>query len=48
VRDALARAGFTEDALVVPEDRSFGVGLARLTGPPLPYEAGRRLFTFVR
>ena len=29
------------------EDGAFGVGCERLAGPPLPFEPGRRLFTFV-
>jgi hypothetical protein len=41
-------AGFAPLPAVVPGDRSFGVGAARLVADPLPFEPGRRLFRFVR
>ena len=41
-------AGFEIDALVTSEQESFSVGMARLEGPPSPFQPGERLFTFVR
>jgi hypothetical protein len=41
-------AGFEQRALEVGADgRRFGVGVHRLAAPPLPFEPGRRLFTFL-
>jgi SAM-dependent methyltransferase len=44
----LAEAGFTADALVIPDDGAFGVGAAHLTGEPRPLVPGVRLFEFLR
>jgi hypothetical protein len=44
----LVDAGFEPRQVVIPADRSFGVGAARLAIPPRPFRPGRRLFTFVR
>ena len=44
----LGEAGFAVEPFVMPADRGFGVGAARLTGDPLPFEPGRLLFRFVR
>lgn len=41
-------AGFRPYALVVPEGNLFGVGAARLTTPPPPFEAGAELFDFIQ
>ena len=43
----LVAAGFVNEMRVVPEDRAFGVGAARLVADPLPFRAGERLFEFV-
>jgi hypothetical protein len=43
-----AAAGFAPGPQVVDEARTFGVGSARLTGDPLPFEPGRLLFRFIR
>lgn len=48
IDDWFRAAGFAPGARVVPGDRSFGVGTARLTADPLPYEPGRLLFRFTR
>jgi hypothetical protein len=40
-------AGFSNEARVVPERPDFGVGLARLAGPPQPFRRAERLFQFV-
>lgn len=52
VLDAICRwfaeAGFEQVALRVDEEQSYGVGLHRLVGSPLPLEPGQRLFTFLR
>lgn len=39
--------GFRPHALIAPDGKLFGVGAARLAGPPLPFRAGTELFTFV-
>jgi len=44
----LVDAGFEPQQLVVPDAPRFGVGTARLVGPPQPFEAGVRLFAFGR
>jgi hypothetical protein len=41
-------AGFRPLALVVPEGNLFGVGAARLAGPPRPFRSGQGLFSFVQ
>lgn len=41
-------SGFAPLPTVVPDDRSFGVGGARLVADPQPFEPGRTLFRFVR
>jgi hypothetical protein len=46
VRGWFADAGFTEVAFDTAEDAEFGVGTHRLSGPPLPFEPGIRLFHF--
>ena len=43
VRRWFADAGFDEVAF---EGESYGVGVGRYAGEPVPYEPGRRLFTF--
>jgi len=48
IRGWFADAGFTELAWEAPGDRSWSVGVHRYDGPPMPFEAGKRLFTFVR
>ena len=40
-------AGFTEVAFDAPDDTMFGVGTFRYDGPPVPFVAGERMFTFV-
>lgn len=47
IRGWFASAGFAEVAFVTGDDGSWGVGANRLVGPPAPYEAGVRLFTFI-
>jgi len=47
VRRWFADAAFEEIAFAGSDDFLFGVGAHRLTGPPLPFEPGVRLFTFV-
>jgi hypothetical protein len=44
----LREAGFATEPFVMPDDRGFGAGPARLTGDPFPFEPGRLLFRFVR
>lgn len=41
-------AGFAPLPTVVPDNRSFGVGGARLVADPQPFEPGQALFRFVR
>ena len=41
-------AGFQPGPLVVPPGTMFGVGAARLTGTPPPFQPGEHLFTFIR
>lgn len=41
-------SGFEEVALDARGDETFRVGAHRLIGPALPFQAGQRLFTFVR
>jgi hypothetical protein len=48
IQDWFTATGFEPLALVAPPRETFGVGAARFTGPPAPWEPGRRLFTFVR
>jgi hypothetical protein len=48
IRAWFAEAGFRELAFDSPGPDSFSVGVHRLDGPPLPFERGRRLFTFAR
>lgn len=47
IRGWLADAGWEELGFDSPDDESFAVGTHRLTGPPLPFAIGLRLFTFV-
>ncbi|HLM63413.1 MAG TPA: class I SAM-dependent methyltransferase family protein [Acidimicrobiales bacterium] len=44
----LVDAGFEPRQVVIPADRSFGVGAARLVTTPKPFRPGQHLFTFVR
>lgn len=48
IRHRFAAEGFAEVAFEEVEDSVASVGLHRLGGPPRPFEAGRRLFTFFR
>jgi len=48
IQDWFTATGFEPWALVTPPRETFGVGAARFSGPPVPLEPGRRLFTFVR
>ena len=48
IRGWFAESGFVNEALVVPEKVTFGVGAARLVGPPAVFRAGEKLFTFFR
>jgi hypothetical protein len=43
-----AAAGFRPGPLVLPPGKLFGVSSARLTRTPPPFQAGQRLFTFLR
>ncbi len=47
VRRWFAEAAFEEIAFIGSDDFLFGVGAHRLTGPPLPFAPGVKLFTFV-
>jgi len=48
VRRWFTDSGFEEIAFEAPDDAGLvGVGVNRLTAAPQPFEAGRRLFTFV-
>lgn len=46
-RQVFADAGFEEVAFVVPEEHAFRVGVHRWPGPEVPFEPGRRMFTFL-
>ncbi len=48
IQDWFETAGFRPYVLVVPEGNLFGVGAARLTVPPPPFDAGAALFDFIR
>jgi hypothetical protein len=48
IRGWFAAAGFAEESFTAPDDGVWSVGVHRLTGPPQPLGASRRLFTFVR
>jgi hypothetical protein len=48
IRGWLAAAGWDEIAFDSPGEESYAVGAHRLAGPPLPYDAGLHLFTFLR
>jgi hypothetical protein len=48
IRALFGDAGFTELAFGAPEGTLYGVGAHRLTVPPPAFEAGRRLFSFIR
>lgn len=48
IQDWLQAAGFRPHALVVPEGNLFGVGAARLTATPPPFDLGAALFDFIR
>jgi hypothetical protein len=47
VRGWFTAAGFAEEAYEAPAATRQGIGRHRLTGPPLAFAPGRRLFTFV-
>jgi hypothetical protein len=47
IRRWFAASGFDEVAFVAPDDAFYGVGMHRLSGPPLPFRPAERLFTFV-
>jgi hypothetical protein len=46
IRGWLAAAGFAEEAFEAPAGTRQGIGRHRLAGPPAPFPAGQRLFTF--
>jgi hypothetical protein len=46
VRDWFRSAGFAEEAFSVSGDGFMAVGAHRLTGEPMPFQAGQRLFSF--
>jgi Putative methyltransferase len=43
-----AEAGFRPHALIVPPGDLFGVGAARLTAAPPPFQPGQHLFAFIQ
>jgi hypothetical protein len=47
IRSWFAAAGFAEESYEAPEATRQGIGRHRLAGPPAPFPAGARLFTFV-
>jgi len=47
IRRWLVAAGFEELSFTAPAEDVFAVGVARLSGAPLPFEPGVRLFEFV-
>jgi hypothetical protein len=47
IRAWFAEAGFEEVAFDTEEGTSFGVGTHRLVGAPHPFQANRRMFTFI-
>jgi hypothetical protein len=46
VRDWFRSAGFSEEAFGLSDDTLMAVGAHRLTGEPLPFQAGQHLFRF--
>jgi hypothetical protein len=48
IQDWFLQSGFEPQTLVVPEVKMFGVGAARLTGDPVEFRSGQRLFENLR
>jgi hypothetical protein len=48
IRSWFSDVGFAELAFTPVPDSLASVGVHRLTGPPIPFEPGRRLFVFTR